>query len=145
MIATKVKEFRKIDGQYQPTPDDLIISSIGSYLQNLVNELRTTKDRDSTTDARIEFLETLLHSSEGVYTRIGVFRRPEQAGLLNEIPSMVQGRNSIREVVLENTKYAEIQSDGFGYTLSDSYRGQVVDLAQQISQNISGERNWELN
>ncbi len=138
LIATKVKEFRKIDGQYQPTPDDLIISSIGSYLQNLVNELRTTKNIDSSADTRIEFLETLLHSSEGVYNRIGIFRRPEQAGLLSEISSMVQGRISIREVVLENTQYAQIQSDDFGYTLSECYRGQVVDLAQQISQNISG-------
>lgn len=138
LVATKVKEFTEINGQRQPSPDNVVISSIGNYLQNLVVELRTTEGRNSSTEKCIEFLETLLQSSEGVYTRIGVFRRPEKAGLLSEMPSMVQGRASIRKVVLENTEYAKIRSDDFGHTLSDSYRGQVVDLAQQISQNISG-------
>lgn len=139
LVATKVKEFTEMDnGQHQPTPDDVIISSIGNYLHKLVVELHTSEGRDSSTEKCIAFLETLLQSSEGVYSRIGIFRRPEKAGLLSEMPSMVQGRASIRKIVLENTEYAKIRSDDFGHTLSDSYRGQVVDLAQQISQNISG-------
>lgn len=73
----------------------------------------------------------------GVYPRIGIFRRPTEEDLLSEIPLIVQGRASVRKVISENTEYTKSLPEDFGHTMSKMYRGQVVDLAQRISQNIS--------
>lgn len=89
--------------------------------------------------AKIQLVDALLKQTpRAEFARIGVFWRPVDAGPFNTIEKMVKGRKLIRDTVLRETVYTEIQKDDFGYALTDTAQLRIGEMAQYVINDMRG-------
>ncbi|GIX69192.1 uncharacterized protein CEXT_636881 [Caerostris extrusa] len=90
LVATKVdNQYVKQGGNFILVDTCKIIDAIGDFLLEVKNDLKT-KSNINETEAlfckkAVKFMEVLLAQDAEQYTRIGIFRRPDEAGALSEI------------------------------------------------------------
>lgn len=71
-----------------------------------------------------------------VLVNIGIFRRPEEKGFLNGIPTMVAIREQLLDFVENSISFIPKTNDDFGYTISDESKCHVTDIVRKSKDTI---------
>lgn len=138
LVATKVNnEYVKVNKALVLQSDEEVIETIVEFLETYRNRLQGEEKSDFNIYA-LELLRILLQKNQDgqTYKRIGIFRKPDEAGPLNEIDIMVEGRAKIREIILNRTTYGNKIDEYFGYTISETSRLKLIDLTHAVNEEI---------
>ncbi|GIY70363.1 uncharacterized protein CEXT_753861 [Caerostris extrusa] len=114
VIATKVdNHYVKHGKTFVLVEDDKVIESISDFL-----------------------LEVLLEKDNDHYTKIGIFRRPDEPGSLSNITLLQQGKKFVENIVYEKLNYTNTDSNDFGYTISEKVQKRCQDLIEGINDKV---------
>lgn len=135
MVVTKVDPYRMIGRKPIDVTEQDVKKSVAKYL----SDYRKVLIEKGSPLAKIQLVDALLKQTPRAgFARIGVFWRPVDAGPFNTIEKMVKGRKLIRDTVLRETIYTEIQRDDFGYALTDTAQLRIGEMAQYVIDNMRG-------
>lgn len=130
LIVTKVEE---------PVNDSVVIKRVANYLEEVQeswiendNELDKTEEERKLNHESINFVKTLLKKNNDSYERIGIFRRAEEAGPLNNNPTLQSEKNNLEMMINQNIKYAPKDNNDFGFIISSDSKSEVTDLIEEI-------------
>lgn len=121
--------------------DEKLINKIRSFLkeyrQFLVEEVERTDFTDSKSSDgvilnKLELIDIFLSNE-----RIVLFKRPNVAGPLGQLPEMMKNREELRNSINEKIDFVEMNVEDFGYTLSDRSKLKINALAEEINRKIA--------
>ncbi|XP_069673870.1 uncharacterized protein [Periplaneta americana] len=134
LVVTKVDNiFARKENAYTLVPDDVVINGIAKFLTEFKQHI---KDMNYCENA-IALVDTLLFKEGGKYTRIALFRRPDQAGPLSRMSLLQDEKNSIKTLIQNNIKFTEVGRDDLGFTVSERSRNIINDFKETIIEEIS--------
>lgn len=119
--------------------DEKIIKGISNFLKEVQNSFiadnnvpnLSEKERKLNADG-IKFIAALLNKEGESFPRIGIVRRPEKAGALDEIPILQSERTAIETIINKKIKYVRKETDDFGFIISPESKTYIVDLTDKI-------------
>lgn len=133
LVVTKTPSF-KIRGKKVIKISE---SSVKNTTVEFIRDHRTTLLEKGGSENKIQLIDFLLvQSPDGDYPKISIFWRPDDVGPFNEIDIMIDGRQKIRESIINHTSYAEINKNDFGFPLSAGAQIQVTFLSQLTIDSI---------
>ncbi|XP_034240233.1 uncharacterized protein LOC117644728 [Thrips palmi] len=140
LVVTKVSGYVQVGDEWEPTPEDDVKAATADFLREdvlpfLKNIARSGEDRDLYSRAA-EIINVLITKENGAYTRLGVFRSPDEEGSLRELDLMERGRDSLLELVKHNIKYSRVQPADFGFAVSDRTKVFAYKRARELSSEI---------
>lgn len=141
LVATKVdNQYVKEQGKLVLRTDEQMVNNIVVFLEDYRQRL-LGEEKSTYNDYTLELIDILLKKSEDgkTYQKIALFRKPDEAGPLDKIESMVEGRRKIRDMLFNHTTYAERVGDEFGYTISEASRIKLIALTEVINQRITAQ------
>ncbi|GIX77737.1 uncharacterized protein CDAR_303411 [Caerostris darwini] len=141
LVATKVdNQYIKQGGNFILVDTCKIIDAIGDFLQEVKDDLKT---RSNINEAEalfcknaVKFIEVLLAQDNEQYTRIGIFRRPDEPGALSEIALLKEEKNHILRMIHEKLSFTEKNSEDFGYTISGKSKNHISELVEEINKSV---------
>jgi hypothetical protein len=143
IVVSKVdNQYVKDGDKFKLVSDSTIKKSISNYLIDIKKGLEkkikitSTLDKEFCEDA-IKFIDILLVKNDEDFTRIGLFRRPNELGPLSEIELLKNGKKSIEKLINEDLKFTERKEHQFGYTLSENSKNEINNLVTEIKDKIS--------
>lgn len=126
MVVTKVQPYAIHGRKFIDVSEQKVQKSVANYL----SEYRKVLIEKGSSPAKIQLVDALSKQTpDGEFMRIGVFWRPGDAGRFNTIEKMTKGRKLIRNIVLGQTTYTEIQQNDFGYPLTDTAQLRIAQMA----------------
>ncbi|XP_065208846.1 uncharacterized protein LOC135837483 [Planococcus citri] len=146
LIATKVELHSK--------SDDQIISVIAKFIETVKQNLEQQVDNPKALNM-IKLLNILLKQDGNMYSKIAIFRSPNQAGYLSHIPKL-QENIAYLKTKLANLKFVEKTNEDFGYTIpkqslidvdkiikeiARSFTTTVQDMGKEIQRYLSAEQD----
>lgn len=154
LVATKVDlQMEKVKGAYVPVSDAKLIQRMivfyDEYRNTMLNQPQTAFSQQV-----LNLLDILTTTRDNgtTYDKLALFRRPDEAGTLDKIELMVDGRKNIREMLNERLVYSKRIDSDFGYTISSDSKGNLTLLAAGINaiiantvRNVSKEIEAHLN
>ncbi|XP_014270226.1 uncharacterized protein [Halyomorpha halys] len=137
----------KIENRYvgnKIVSDEKVIKAIGNYLEQAKldigqhPEMVTSPGQSSETKEKVlSLLDIFLSRQEKEqYTRIGIFRKPNEPGLISEIELMKEGKIPLENLINKNIRFAEAGDKDFGYTVSAKSKVHISALAEEINKTI---------
>ncbi|CAG7666658.1 unnamed protein product, partial [Allacma fusca] len=86
--------------------DDKVLEEIVSFLKSAKTTLNTTFE-DETKQVQVEQIidAFLTQDTNGTYHRIGLFKRPKQAGMINQMEYFEKLLPKLRSIIEENIEY----------------------------------------
>ncbi|XP_016840146.1 uncharacterized protein LOC107980959 [Nasonia vitripennis] len=118
-------------------PDESIVESIANFLKQFKDYLQSqTSGKGLDNSKAVEFVDALLHQKDGKYTNIGLFRRPNKAGVLTSIKLLQSRKPALKKIIHENILYNAYNTNDFGYTISADSQNHLYDLITKINENI---------
>lgn len=69
------------------------------------------------------------------YSRIGIFRRPQEAGQLDQMDVFQAEQTQLYTMINQNIKYVRKESDDFGFIISPESKTYVVELTEKITKD----------
>lgn len=137
----------KVENQYRKgvlVPDEKVVESVAGFLKIVKAELhRKMQNNDTFTEMKpktipiLKFIDVLLQHKEQSYPKIGIFRRPDEAGPLARVNSLLNSRKVIEKVIYLNTDYAACNESDFGQTISCKSKNSLHILVKKIKERIS--------
>jgi energy-coupling factor transporter ATP-binding protein EcfA2 len=130
IIATKVgNTYTFSKGMPRLVPDETIIRQIANFITVVKNERTKIEE--------IKFLDDLLKKNyQDVHTNIAIFRKPNAAGPLEDLVDFQNGKTKIREMLFNNTIYADSEISDIGLKISKNSEIVVIEMCNQIEKNI---------
>ncbi|XP_065208858.1 uncharacterized protein LOC135837491 [Planococcus citri] len=107
-------------------------------IQNLVESIKAVKEGLKTkanTSDEIKLIDVLLLQQEGVYSKIGISRTPNQAGILSEIPLLKENKRNLTAII-DKLSFVEKTSSDFGYFVPEQSLYDVSKLIKEINEKI---------
>lgn len=146
LVVTKVdndqvKIGRGKNARYELVSDDDIINGIAGFLNEIKRECEiklNTTSRNRNTEfykKTIKILNIFLFKNNEKYPKIGIFRRPDESGALNEISLLVESRSKIKNLVMQ-LEFTRKNNEDFGYTISDRSKNSITGLVDEINENV---------
>ncbi|MEW9824903.1 MAG: hypothetical protein AB2992_07200 (plasmid) [Candidatus Symbiodolus clandestinus] len=140
----------KVDNQtvkrgkvFSLVPDEKIIETIAGFLQEVKQGL---EDKLKITDIAneekifcsnaIKLVNVLRTKNNKNYTRIGIFRRPDELGPLSNITLLQQGKKHIEKILYEELKFTKKSNNDFGYTISEKSKNDINILVEKINDKV---------
>lgn len=140
LVATKVENQPVLlpNGTRIIRSDEEMTSNIAHFLDEYRNTLKTEEATNYSLNA-IALLDILLKTTDNgkTFKKIGLFRKPEQAGTLDKMNAMVEGRLKLRDIVTKSLVYTATNGSTFGYSLSADAKLKLIDLANEINKGIT--------
>ncbi|XP_047735425.1 uncharacterized protein LOC108672709 [Hyalella azteca] len=144
MMVTKVDNtYIKASTSLSLVPDEDVIGAIGNFLeevkQGLLERLGVVGDPDERKKfyaQALKFVSTLLIKDGEHYSRIGIFRRPDEPGPLSNITLLQEGKEHVEKILNEVLAFTASNAGDFGYTISDSSKVAINALVERINDNI---------
>ncbi|GIY40693.1 uncharacterized protein CDAR_183201 [Caerostris darwini] len=144
IIATKVDNHYVKQGKtFVLVEDHKVIKSIGDFLLEVKNYMAETEKLSNVpikqrrfNESAVKFLEMLLEKDNDHYTKIGIFRRPDEPGPLSNITLLQQGKKFVENIVYEKLNYTNTDNNDFGYTISEKSKNDVQDLIEGINEKV---------
>lgn len=140
LIATKVNnDYVRRNKDFILVSDDKIIDNIGKYIEEVREALlqRFQADNDPVVLNYLKLTDIFLSKDNGGgYNRIGLFRRPDQPGVLSEVQLLQNGKGYIKNVIEDNMSYTTKDNDDFGFTVSDNSKNNIYKLVDKINRDI---------
>lgn len=117
---------------------EIFDESVKKSTANYMSKYRLVQQEKGSNEKKIHLIDALLKkTSDGDYPKISVFWRPSDAGAFNTIDKMIDGRQEIRNSILQQTSYTKIQQNDFGFPLTDGAQIHIATMAQHTIANIS--------
>ncbi|GFT70513.1 uncharacterized protein NPIL_152991 [Nephila pilipes] len=141
LVVTKVdNQFVKQGKTFNLVGSDKVIEAIADFLREVEQDLDRmkldpAKDRIFLERA-IKFVSVLLERDGDRYSRIGIFRRPDEPGPLSNIALLQDGKQHIEIIIHEILRYTKKDNDDFGYTVSERSKNDIGDLVESINKSI---------
>ncbi|XP_065209467.1 uncharacterized protein LOC135837947 [Planococcus citri] len=108
------------------------------HIQILVELIKEAKERlkkrEHSSD-EIKLIDVLLLKQEGVYSRIGISRTPNQAGILSEIPVLRENKQYLKAII-DKLSFVEKDNSDFGYFVPEQSLYDVSKLIKEINEKI---------
>ncbi|CAK6587165.1 MAG: hypothetical protein IRF12RH_07155 [Rickettsia helvetica] len=144
IVATKVNnQYIKQGKSFTLVEDSKVIGAIADFLQEVKQDLgERVKLPDIFIEEQkfynnsIKFIDVLLAKEDDYYTKIGIFRRPDEPGPLSNITLLQEGKEHIERILYEKLNFTAKLDEDFGYTISDTSKNSIHDLVDEINQNI---------
>lgn len=136
LVVTKVDNvMENVNGDNILVPDDKVIEGLANVLNDNIVQLKQS-DRFNHSQEAIEVIECLLEKINGVYTKIGIFRRPNESGPFSESQMLQHGRSHIIKIVTENLNYVPTNNSLFGQTVSNRSKESIIRILNEHNQVI---------
>ncbi|XP_065208845.1 uncharacterized protein LOC135837482 isoform X2 [Planococcus citri] len=134
--------------------DDEIISFVAKFIETVKQNLEQQVDNPKALNM-IKLLNILLKQDGNMYSKIAIFRSPDQAGYLSHIPKL-QENIAYLKTKLANLKFVEKTNEDFGYTIpkqslidvdkiikeiARSFTTTVQDMGKEIQRYLSAEQD----
>lgn len=142
LVVTKVdNQYYKKKKQLALVPDEIVIGNIAQFLENaketLKDKLQQSKnDYHCFNTNAIKLIDILLEKEGDKYSRISLFRRPDEEGPISESILLQSGKEYMQKV-LQSTSYIPKTKEDFGYTVSAESLNQMHGLIQQTNEKLS--------
>lgn len=128
-------------------PDSAVIEGIAKYLLELAEDYKSDLQRSDISDKKVRFnknaikiIEIFLSKENGEYTRIKLFRRPDEAGPLSDNEILTKEKIVLQKVISDNLRFTSTGPNDFGFTISDNTKlgihGQLAVIDQRITASI---------
>lgn len=119
-------------------PIEIFEESVKKSTANYMSKYRLVQQEKGSNEKKIHLVDALLKkTSSGDYPKISVFWRPSDAGAFNTIGKMIDGRQKIRNSILEQSSYTEIQQNDFGFPLTNGAQIHIANMARHTIADIS--------
>lgn len=127
LVVTKVDAYVKRRGQFVVVADDMVKQAVASFLHDevlsfLAGKINTAVLPGDVEDYRraVALVESFLYQDDTLnYIRIGIFRAPDEEGLLSNIQIMEDSRKQLLELVHKKLSYSEVKPNDFGFSVSE--------------------------
>lgn len=117
---------------------EIFEESVKKSTANCMSKYRLVQQGKGSNEKKIQLIDAILKkTSNGDYPKISVFWRPSDAGGFNTIDKMIDGRQKIRNSILEQTSYTRIQQNDFGFPLTAGAQIHIANMARHTIANIS--------
>lgn len=144
IVATKVdNHYVKRESSYVLVEEDKIIEGIADFLQEvnkdlekLTKHLEISENEKRFIDNAIKFIDALLVKDGDHFTKIGIFRRPDEPGPLTYISLSQAGKKAIKEMLNESLSFTNKDNGDFGYTISEKSKNEINHLVEEINQSL---------
>nr|XP_018902273.1 PREDICTED: uncharacterized protein LOC109033885 [Bemisia tabaci]XP_018902274.1 PREDICTED: uncharacterized protein LOC109033885 [Bemisia tabaci] len=143
LVVTKVENLQSGGGI---VPDEKIIRSVAGFLrrarvetQQKIESTSMSADRKQLLMAVTKFIEILLQTEGETYLRLGVFRKPDEAGPLRLVNSLKDSKEPLERIIHRNIRFTAHQVKDFGYTISSSSQTIVHDLVETLKDNMASD------
>lgn len=139
----------KVTGDYETQVDNAvwnddaeIVDNVARFLKEMRKMLKEELDdeeypqneRDLKTQA-LALTEILLKKQHDKYERIGVIRKPDETGLLDDMEEFQNEKIRLKEIIYENIEYVPKDDTEFGYPIAFRLRIHINHLINEIIQN----------
>ncbi|CAL1279885.1 unnamed protein product [Larinioides sclopetarius] len=140
LIATKVDN-RYRNGGTIFVDDNTVIAGIADFLEEVKNELavqitNSALEKRRFYEVAIKLTSYFLKKDGEGYSNIGIFRRLEQSGSLNEFPRLLKGKENIKRIIYRNLTFTKKVEDDFGYTISLESMNVIGGLVEEINESV---------
>ncbi|XP_066905827.1 uncharacterized protein [Halyomorpha halys] len=139
LVVTKV-ENRYIGNKI--VSDEKVIGAIGNYLEQAKRDIdQHLRMVSPDSIEKILFLiDIFLSRGENEqYTRIGIFRKPNESGIITDNELMKEGIISLKNLITKSIQYLEVCDKDFGYTVSAKSKIHINGLVEEINKSIVAE------
>lgn len=145
LVVTKVdNDYVKVGkgrtATYELVSDDDVVSGIVEFLKQMKYEfedqLSSSKGDEKFYTKAIQFLNILLIENNKEYSRIGIFRRPDEPGPLNEIILLEENKEILKNLVSQ-LEFTQKNNTDFGYTISEKSKNTINGLGDEINEKVS--------
>lgn len=134
IVVTKVPSSRVSNKKYMEIYDTPIKNQVADFIK----AHRKVLLEKGSNEKKIQLIDFILKQSPITldYPQISVFWRPSESGSFDKINKMVDGRQKIRESIINHASYAEMNKNDFGFPLSAEAQIQVTTLSQHTIDSI---------
>ncbi|GBN24043.1 hypothetical protein AVEN_265363-1 [Araneus ventricosus] len=144
LVATKVdNQYMKQGKNFILVEDDKVIAAIADFLQEAKQYLEDNSKRANLSEKEkrfyenaIKFVDVLLEQESEQYSKIGIFRRPDEPGPVSDIPLLQKGKQDIERIVNEKLNFTVKNNEDFGYTVSDKTKNDINEIVEEINKNL---------
>ncbi|GFU18336.1 uncharacterized protein TNCV_1980241 [Trichonephila clavipes] len=141
LVATKVdNQYVRQDKSFVLVDSEKVIEAIADFLREVeqdLNRMKVTATKDQTFYEKvIKFVSVLVEKVDGHYSRIGIFRRPDEPGPLSNSTLMQEGKEHVQRIIHEKLRFIKKDNDDFGYTVSERSKNDISDLVETINKRI---------
>ncbi|XP_014270227.1 uncharacterized protein [Halyomorpha halys] len=136
LVVTKV-ENRYVGNKI--VSDEKVIRAIGHYLEQAKRDIDQQPEMVSpdSKEKVLSLLDVFLSKGRNEhYTRIGIFRKPNKAGLLSDKQLMKEGIIPLQNLITKSIRYVEVSDKDFGYTVSAKSKIHINGLVEEINKTI---------
>lgn len=108
LIVTKVDNvYRRQGNTFRLVPDETVIENIVDFIKSVRDELKITSFYDKNfNEIAVKFINILLDTNGQTYTKIGIFRRPDDSGPLSGITLLQEGKVPLKKILHENLLFS---------------------------------------
>jgi len=153
LAVTKVDNTYLKDGNL--VSDETVVQTIAGFIEKAINSAQQMEGQWSA-DFLAKFRQFLgiflSKDEEGNYTKICIFRRPDESGRVKDISSMVQRKIAIKKVLTDNILFQNCSPSDFGlsikhesqnelYLFLDHIQGNFISFLKEISDTLLQEQH----
>lgn len=127
LIVSKVPRYLN---NFQPS-DTQYINGIGRVLLRIKEELANSKSTTNVDNLQkaITFIDIVTANH---FSRIGIFRLPDQAGPFGEIPILHEGKKRIEDLISSELKFTKSNDTDFYIPVHNELKGDIQRLLDEI-------------
>ncbi|XP_014270238.1 uncharacterized protein [Halyomorpha halys] len=132
----------KIENRYvgnKIVSDEKVIGTISHYIEQVIEDISMYPEIISSEGKEkvLSFLEIFLSKDNNdQLTKIGIFRKPSDSGLLIGIERMKESKTLLKKLIQKNTKSVNVDDKDFRYTVSAKSTFHIGCLAEEINKTI---------
>lgn len=140
----------KVDNQYVKqgksltlVDDDKVIGAIADFIMEVkcgleeeLNLSKTLTEKQKFHNSAIKFIDILLEKKDNHYSKIGIFRRPDEPGLLSNITLLQEAKFYVKGMINNKISFTKKDNNNFGYTLSEKSKNDINDLVEEINKSL---------
>ncbi|GBN27200.1 hypothetical protein AVEN_46587-1 [Araneus ventricosus] len=83
-----------------------------------------------------KIIDVILEKNGEQYTKIGLFRRPDEPGLVGNNYLLQEGEKKLQRMLHKNLQYTRKDLNDFNYMVSEKSKQVITDLVEEISNNL---------
>lgn len=145
LVVTKVdNDYIKVNGSLVLKSDSVVIEEIADYFLELTEDFGKDLERSDISDKKRQFvknaikiIEIFLTRENGEFSRIKLFRKPDEKGPLSDISLLSEEKVIVQKMISENLRFTTTKKDDFGFTVSDNSKLGLGSLAIMIDEHIT--------
>lgn len=140
LVLTKTDSIQINLNRIIPITEKMIIDETVEFLNRYIENISST--RDSQLVEKNQLIDKLLHQTNGIFDRIGIFYKPTNVGTFANITNMAEGKEKLLRLIRDQMNYSKVDSNDFGYSLTIEAENLYSVLRHNISQEIIKTLNY---